>query len=380
MSNSIPASALYLENMRIQMALSGGMVAGRFDGSGNQMAAEKGSNFNIEVLGYDDANGLDINGTVVLTDVDSRNVNLTLLGYQKTYAMSEQEIQNTVHDVAASSRKNAGFIVMRGVEAAVSDMLNTTVSRYKGDIANSIIDGSAINEATGLLGSLEVPGEFRTLALSPTSFAHILNTPEDNFADKTVMQPGMISPVQKTISALYTAKTRINPAFGAGAFSVSGTVAAGLSTIIIAGSAFSLTPALIAGSMIDIAHSNGITESYTITADANSDGAGLVTVLLSRALVYEATAADVITFATGNGGTSFTKNYLFQQEYAVEGSRQVAPNTVDIQSQLLPQNWFLSSKASSQPTTWGQWYLGAAALYGITQMRPDYACVILSKD
>ncbi len=378
MSNTIPNTKGYLTEMYVKMASQRAMLAGTFDQRGHVMAQEKGNSFSAEVLEVGTATTLPVDGTITFHDMDSDEVVLTLTGSHDIYQISEAEAMNTAHNIFDSVRLNAVQTMDRFVEGAIGTLLNTSVNAYVGGQSTALVDWELLNDAAATLDTNQVPEMFRTYALAAKPYRGIFGGPEDNFDKRIITQNQLPAGLTNNVPAIYAAKSYTNPAFGAGAFTVKTTAAAGLSTFVITGLAVSLTPALIAGTIIDIAHSLGVTESYVITAAANSDGSGDATVVIGRPLVYQATATDVITMATGATGTTFTKSYLYHKDFAIEGSRSPAPNTPEHQSVRVPQGWMLMAKMSPLQNTVGRWAMGAATQYGIVEQNQTYAVCIIS--
>ncbi len=392
MANTIVNSDLYLEEVFQVLGVPASALAPTFLQDGVAlMTGQKGDTLNIPITPIVDAVALNTVGDVTYSNYVNTTVSLTLSGRQSNYALSPQEKMDTVFDIQQSSKTKSGQSIFRWVESQISDFLNLNVRLATGLSSETILTPADMADAEALLTNNEVPLEGRVAAINPDAYHALMNASTVYGANyqgnRDILQGGGLGKMigLSYIPAQYATRTLTNPAFGAGPLTVKTTAAAGLSTFVATGVAVSLTPAFVAGTIIQITHaSTGEAVNYVIQADANSDGSGDSTLVISPALEAQATATDVFTVKTGGSAASYVKNYVYNMNFAMAASRIVVPDADDLEdyyaSDIVPGlGWVMTSRFAPISDTWGRRGVGSSTLYGISRVLTDFAVCKVSK-
>ncbi len=350
--------------------------------------SQSGAQIEIESLDATTADTLATSGAIVATDVGTATESLTLSGKQKVYVISDQEYANTAYLLDKAVNMKSVDACFEAVENGLGDFMNLNVRQVAGSASSAIDSLDDVTAAAAVLDSFKTPQIGRWAALKSTAYQKLVGTVALAGAEvqnnEKVIRQGDLS-VQSNlqyINSVYSARAFTNGTFGAGALAIKGTVAAGLTAIIIDGVTVSETGAIIAGTVISIAHTGG-TKNYVVQAAADSDGSGDVPLTISPALEEEATDNDVVVVLTGASAATYTKNYVYGTDFAGAASRATAIAKSGPVYETVPRivpglGWVLTTLNSVNTGSWGQNNVGASTLFGFGVQHPDYAVVLLS--
>lgn len=381
MANDIPVTTVYMRELLNKIQNYSGALADTFNQDGVKLLAGKaGDRIAMEEFTNSDADALTSAGTLTTTDFASTARTLTLTGKQKAFAITDQEMNNTYHDIMTGAKMGAGLSIYEAVEYLIRDFLNLNVRQVSGSVA-------AINSLDDLAGSLallsthKAPQAERYAALGSTNYQTLATTTTlvgaNVQGNASVISSGILGQQSglQLRDAVYASQQLTNGTFGSG-ITVKTTAAAGSTSLVVTGVTASQTGAFIAGTVIQVTTSS-VTYNYVVQAAADSDSSGDSTLTLSPATEVQHSASDTVTVLTGTSGNSYRKNYVYQREFAQIASRLVAQG-LGYSAEKTRWGWILTTKVDKNTQSWGSNNLGAATLFGIQKQFDDYAVVQLS--
>lgn len=347
---------------------------------------KKGDTVNIQLPSTFVAKEKTSGGDVTVQSVNPTNVALVLdQHYEVTYQIEDADAAKSLQALDKIYMGPAAEALAFKIETDGMAELYSQIRLAYGTAGTTPSTFASITQANSILNKLNVPKKDRAMIVNSDAWAALAGNKDIYGLDATnkagIFNNGILPNMADTQMLVSNyVDSVLNLGFGAGPFSIDsgGGYPVGTTTIHVKGfDAAVLTPGVKAGQIISLT-SAGVSKQYTVTADADIDGAGDADLVIFPALEDAATDGDVFTFITGAEDTTFARNILLQPQAITFAS---APMT-DMESPgVLKYTDTIDDIAMTIVIGYDKKKLAKEftihCLYGWQSVRPDFATLVL---